>query len=881
MDLGWRLYLSDEMSAVLDRVGGAWDRTVAGIDSGGAKAVRVFADVEERVVTMGRSFVSWASNGARTFGGVVAALAGQSGLLGSLLGGPVGLASMMHRVVAGSMEAGGEIENLQLAFATLMHSTDGARAHLAELQQFAVGKPFEFSYLATASRTLQSFGYTARDTMGMLRDFGDVAAGSGVGTRGFDTMVRISGQIRTMGRMTRGHISQLGAVGLDVNRILRDQLHLSESQIANIAHAGVDRERLIQGLREGMRLQWGGGMERASATLTAKLSDLSDTFGNLKRMIYESLGPVLIPLVDAFASFLTLNSKRIASAFVLLFTVVVNVIRAVVGPVFGAVSDLMGRARDDAGSTLSDIGRRFQRFALIIEGVAALISGDDGRGFSRISQSLKDRLEAAGLWPFVVRLGRLASLVRAMLRGMFAGIAEVAGDRIASISSFLSRVAGGADGLRAARAQAERLGHAIIRIVLAFFAFREALAVVRFVVQHFEHLRMAVMVLRVAFTFLAAHPIVLALIAVGVALFLLYRHFRGNVQVMGALRAAWDRLKAALAPVGALFVRLWEAFKAFAETAGTALVGALRQIGAALSPLLYPLRVIGSFIAVGLYLHALLSVAALSMLGRVALWVFTTMLRPIVETARAAGQLATWALPLLIAGVDYMRVSFARFYPYLNQAIRGVRILASIVGIVLYVAFLIAARAVTSVVQSLFKTFRIAFFGIAFLLRTTFGFLIPFVTPIFSALASLVSTLFGGIAGTILAPIRFIAGQLVTVFRGLPRALQPEALRGAVDTLDQFSRGPRPGAPGAPAGDANAAARGQINTSRAAPARAANAVSSATATIAAQGSPSVTVLPAPPAPVVVQIDGRTVATAVRRQQDGDRLRGGGTVPANR
>jgi len=915
MDLGWRLYLDDEMSAALDRVEGAWGRTVAGVNSGGSRVVRVVAEVEDRMISAARSFTAWASRGVRQFGGAVAALVGQSGALGMLLGGPVGIATMMHRVVSSSMEAGGEIENLQLAFTTLMHSSDGARAHLAELQQFAVGKPFEFSYLATSSRTLQSFGYTARDTMGMLRDFGDVAAGSGVGTQGFDTMVRIAGQIRTMGRMTRGHISQLGAVGLDVNRILRDQLHLSEAQIANIAHAGIDRERLIQGLREGMRLQWGGGMERASATLTAKLSDLSDTLGNLRRMIYESLGPVLIPLVDAFASFLTQNAKRIASAFTLLFAVVVHVIQAIVGPVFGAFSDAMSRARDDSRSGLSDIGRRFQRFALIIEGVAALISGDNGRGFSRISQSLKDRLDAAGLWPFVVRLARLASLVRAMLRGIFGAVADAAGGRLATVSRFFNAFTGGADNMEIARATAERFGRTIVRVVMAFLAFQGAMRVGRFVLENLERIQMAASAVRTAFTFLAAHPLILALIVVGVLLFALYRHFRGNVEVMGRLRAAWDSLKSALAPVAAAISDIWEMMKGTASNIADSMMRAGISILNALRPAFPVIRLIASALAVIGYLSFLV-------FAKVLQGAISVALVPLVFLARAIGALVTitfpyiraaigWvgrqimsvaavALPMLYAGIGavarFFIGAFVALRPTLMSVWQMLRVGASIIMVVLYVAFLavsaVARRVFASVWGAAVRAYNglaIIFTGLKTVFREAFSFLEPFVGPIFNAIAETARTVFGGVIDTLLGGLRTMASALVRVFEGLPPSLRPAALSGAIQNLRAFSSGKgltvndakTAAIEAAPAPDTNTEGRASVNRSRSSPARAANEVRELRRdhvglAMQAMAAPPITVVPSN---VVVQVDGRTLATATQRQQESERIRAGGVLPA--
>lgn len=935
LDLGGRLTLDDQMSAALDKIGGRWvdavEATMRGAASVRSAADRLSVDLSRA----GRSITGWlrravsddsgkmrdtggrfttsfyegalgaaqagsrrllaaiggarsplslqgifssAARGVGMLGRTIASFAGASGVLGAVLGGPVGIAGALHNLVRGAMEAGGEIEQLQLAFATLMHSSDAARVHLAELQQFAVGKPFEFAFLATQSRQLQTFGYTAREVMGMLQDFGDASSGAGTGTQGFETFTRIAGQIRTMGRMTRGQVSQLGRAGLDVDR-LRQNLGLSQADFANVARAGIPAERLIAALRQSMQQQWGGGMARASATLAAKLSDLQDVIGNMRRQLYEALGPVLVPVIDRFSSFLTTNAKRIASAVALVVNTSVHLVEALVGPVYGALSDMMGRAQRDVHNSTGGMIRMMQRAALIIEGVSALIIGDNGRGVTGISAALRDRLVAAGLWPATLAIARFANRARAFLVGFTEAFIARFTRAAHTVQWFTDRlgITHGVIGTSTARARV--LGAQVAALIGYFLTFRTALRFigplvtgigylttgVQYAVRAFQALRAVMWVFG-----LSGGPVALVIGAV-VALGALIYYLSRSGRAVAFFRRAWEGIKEVFAPVGALLERAWEGAKQLGSELATGVGAALRQLGDALRPLLGPLRLIGSFLAVTIYLALVAVGYLLTYIARGWAAFARSAIQPVVLVARAVA----WLVTMIVTGWAWIGRTVigyvAALMPHGGAFMRVLRAIGTVAMWLGRVAFGALYSFASRNLMRLWNAVSPIIAMVRNAIASAFDFILPYVGPILTGLRELASSAFSALVEIILSPFRLIAQGLVTIFRALPARLQPAELRGAVETLDSFARGN-------PATGTSDVMRLDINASKAAPARAANAAAAAAtvtaAAVASQPAPTVVVQPAP---TIVQVDGRELVRTVDRVRDDDRMRRGGTV----
>lgn len=1012
LDLGGRLSLDDQMSPALDRLSQRWSTVTATIgtrstalmqrasqaSTAGATYLRNFysgavdfvdagttrlasaLNISEKRLGVGgvlRSIVGAGGRGIATTIGSMAALTGQSSVLAAVLGGPVGVAAGLHRVVQGAISAGSEIENLGIAFTTMLGSAQAAQQHLDELQRFAIGKPFEFSYLAGASRTLQTYGFQVSEVTGLLRDMGDAAFTANTGTEGVDRMIRVFGSTLATGRMTRGALNSLVRAGVPAYQILREQLHMTDEELSNIARSGRPAREIIDALRAGMQQRFGGGLDRAAATLSARLSDLADVVGLFRRTLYGSLGTTLVPVIAGVTDFLVRNVEKISSVVGTAINTALRLVMVLVMPVFGALSDVMARTDRGARTHVGSILGTLRSAALVIEGVSALIVGDDGRGITRVSTVLRERLVRAGLWHTAVQIALFANRARALIGGFVEGFAGRMGETVARIRAVAAWFGITGMGMMRTREQASALGARVATLVGIFLSVRAALMVgvpvvsaflsvlsagatvvkfarslqllsvmargaslamtgIRAAVAFGQSLNvlgalargasLALTVLRAAAMFLIANPVVAVVVAVVAALAMLAYYLSRNAAFMARLREAGAAvatvLRAVWASISGAVVNAASAAWRGIVSAFHAVVGVLGAVWRALAPVRAALRVIGAFIAVVLYL-AIVAWGALAVTVFRSVWsslkgigtVLGYVGRFLLWLGRGIGALFTWmggGVRTVVSLLVMFGIALAaRFAPVLSV----LRVVGSFIGVVLYLGLVAVGALVKWLAGAIVANFVTAFRLVSSVWRRTsaavgegvrvvgaflsrmwtrvsdalgnvwtgirdrfigaLGPLWPYLASMFASLSEVARTAFEVVAAHILDPFRFIAGQLVRIFNALPDQLRPAALMSSIQTLTDFANG---------GGTApNDRARAQLSDNTAAPTRAINAVAGATTAAAANNrGATVTVQPAP---VVLNLDGRTVAeTVIRYDQDDTTRRGGiprGTGPLRR
>jgi hypothetical protein len=844
LDIGVRVSLRDHFSNAAGKVAVAWKS--------------LSARLGQTIVVPGlRAAVYGADAARRAFGALDRGVRSFTGFMPSFGMGLAAVAFGLHQLIGRTITSGSEIENLQLAFTTMLGSADAARAHLEELQRFAIGKPFEFSQLATASRTLQTYGFAARDVTGLLRDMGDAAFNANTGFTGVERMVRVFGQIRATGQATRGHLNMLVASGVDAYAILREQLHLTGDQLKNIARSGIPAERIITALRTGMQARYGGGMERAAATLTAKLSDLQDVFGRIYRDLYATLGPKLVYFIDMLSTGLTTNAEGIAGVLGSVVSTVLYAARIVTGVLGGAFGDVRARWERDAGGSLRSVTNQLQRFALVVEGVAMLVSSDNGRGLARIPRELQENLVRRGLWRSTVEFSRFFGRVRAFLGGFVEGFskglttARQALDRVTDALG-VSRLA-----MNTTRGSAATLGERVGKLVVALFALRYALVAVRVAGAALGAGGKGVGSL---LQFALANPVLAAvavgMIAVGAAAAYAYTHaeqLSSTAPKWQALRSALDLLAGPLVEVAIFAARAetimesWrkrtsgagKELRAVWETAKGAALSFVDRVAGVASAIAQPFRVAWAFVSVAAY---------------VAFAKVVQFLAPFAARVRAFALGLVAPLVLAVVGLVVRLRSMARdtFAPFLH-----------------------AARTVWTHVRDAIT--QRAFEAYAKLRLRTVGF-VAVLLQVWRGLKTGLTSMFDGLVQRILAPFRDLARELVAMYRGLPAALQVPGMAGSVATLEAFAAGGQTSTPSVPPEQGGA----RVDTAAAGGGSIAATNIAHTNFIASAARAGAAVAPAPvvnitPPPTILHLDGREVARTQQRYNTREALRGGEAV----
>ena len=201
------------------------------------------------------------------------------GLLTSIQGMIFGAAGTAGGIVA-PMDISGDYEQTQIAFSTMLKSTEKANKFLKEASDFANKTPFEFPDLINSSRLLLAFGFNSDSIFNTLETIGDTSSGLGAGSEGIDRITRALGQMKAKGRVLTEELMQLQELGIPINEILQQEMGLTREQVANIGYEDIAADPAIEAILRGLDKRYGGMMTNQSKTSKGLMSTISDTFSN-------------------------------------------------------------------------------------------------------------------------------------------------------------------------------------------------------------------------------------------------------------------------------------------------------------------------------------------------------------------------------------------------------------------------------------------------------------------------------------------------------------------------------------------------------------------------------------------------------------------------
>ncbi|HUU89591.1 MAG TPA: hypothetical protein VM238_00115 [Phycisphaerae bacterium] len=182
------------------------------------------------------------------------------------------------------VKAAGQMERYEAQFRVLTGSTEAAKARLKELIDFAAKTPFDLPGIIEADLLLQAFGLQIGTVSETLTLFGDTAAAMNV---------PISQVIRNFVKLKAGmfDMAELALIGVTRDKLRELGVQFRESgEVITRAELFPAALKLIE--------KFGGTMDEVSKTIEGRLSNLSDSFFQLKVAIGEGLLPVVKELTE-------------------------------------------------------------------------------------------------------------------------------------------------------------------------------------------------------------------------------------------------------------------------------------------------------------------------------------------------------------------------------------------------------------------------------------------------------------------------------------------------------------------------------------------------------------------------------------------------------
>ena len=220
----------------------------------------------------------------------------------------------------------GEFQQLEVAFTTMLGSSEKANVLMVQLTETAAKTPFDLQGVANGARQLLAYGTSAEDVNETLIRLGNIAAGL---SQPLGDLVYLYGTTMTQGRLYTRDLIQFTTRGIPMIDELAKQLGVAKSEVQGLIEAGrvgfPEVQKVIESLtNEGGK--FGGLMEAQSKTITGQISNIGDSFSMMLNDIgkanegiindalssvsylienYEKVGKILIELVGTYGAYRT------------------------------------------------------------------------------------------------------------------------------------------------------------------------------------------------------------------------------------------------------------------------------------------------------------------------------------------------------------------------------------------------------------------------------------------------------------------------------------------------------------------------------------------------------------------------------------------------
>lgn len=197
----------------------------------------------------------------------------------------------------------GEMQQLEIAFSTMLGSAEKANALMAQLTETAAKTPFDMNSIANGAKQLLAYGTASEDVNDTLVRLGNIASGLSLP---LNDLVYLYGTTQTQGRLFTQDVRQFMGRGIPLVDELSKTLGKTTDEINAMVTAGEIGFEDVRKVIENMTNEGGQFyqlMEKQSASLTGQVSNLGDSIDTMFNEIGKALQE---PLSDGISMVNTL-----------------------------------------------------------------------------------------------------------------------------------------------------------------------------------------------------------------------------------------------------------------------------------------------------------------------------------------------------------------------------------------------------------------------------------------------------------------------------------------------------------------------------------------------------------------------------------------------
>lgn len=202
------------------------------------------------------------------------------------------------------VEARGEMQQLEVAFQTMLGSKAKADKLMAEMTQTALITPFEFDDVANGARQLIAYGEGADTVNDTLVRLGNVASGL---SQPLNDIVYLYGTTRVQGRLFSQDLNQFTNRGIPMIQKLAEQFGVTEDKVKDLVSEGKVGFPQVQKVIEDLTNEGGmfyNLMEEQSKTITGQISNLEDQLSTIYNEIGQASEGVITSALSGAADLL-------------------------------------------------------------------------------------------------------------------------------------------------------------------------------------------------------------------------------------------------------------------------------------------------------------------------------------------------------------------------------------------------------------------------------------------------------------------------------------------------------------------------------------------------------------------------------------------------
>jgi|GEM_PF-2345897 len=207
--------------------------------------------------------------------------------LGTLIGGYFSARALMGFTQA-VINIRGEFQKTEIAFSTMLGSQQKAKDLMKDMIELAATTPFSLQEVTEGAKQLLAFQVPAEEVTDTLKRMGDIAAGLSIP---LGRIQLVFGQVRAKGKLMGDDLRQFTEAGVPMLAELGRQLGKTQAEISDMVSGGqISFDHVKKVLFD---MTDAGGMffnlmEKQSASLTGKISNLQDEFEQILNKIGES-----------------------------------------------------------------------------------------------------------------------------------------------------------------------------------------------------------------------------------------------------------------------------------------------------------------------------------------------------------------------------------------------------------------------------------------------------------------------------------------------------------------------------------------------------------------------------------------------------------------